>query len=45
MHAAISGQYMLEQTIHLPVTALYNPESSPLATLERLCGRPLVPAS
>jgi hypothetical protein len=45
MHAAISGQYMLEQTIHLPVTALYNPESSPLAILERLCGRPLVPAS
>ena len=27
MHAAVSGQYMLEQTIHLPVTALYDPES------------------
>ncbi len=43
MHAAVSGQHMLEQTIHLPVTALYEPESSPLATLERLCGRRLLP--
>src|SRR6266705_2532410 len=43
MHAAVSGQYMLEQTIHLPVTALYHPESSPLAILERLCGRRLLP--
>jgi hypothetical protein len=44
MHAAVSGQHMLEQTIHLPVTALYEPESSPLAILERLCGRRLLPA-
>jgi hypothetical protein len=44
MHAAVSGQYMLEQTIHLPVVALYDPESSPLAILERLCARPLLPA-
>jgi hypothetical protein len=44
MHAAVSGQYMLEQTIHLPVVALYDPESSPLAILERLCGRRLLPA-
>ena len=35
MHAAISGQFMLEQTIHLPVSALYARESSPLAILER----------
>jgi hypothetical protein len=41
MHAAISGQYMLEQTIHLPIAALYQPERSPLAILENLCGRPL----
>ena len=39
MHAAVSGQHMLEQTIHLPVTALYDPESSPLAILQRICGR------
>jgi len=44
MHAAVSGQFMLEQTIHLPVSALYDPKSSPLAILERLCGRTLVQA-
>ncbi|MEO8345165.1 MAG: Kdo hydroxylase family protein [Betaproteobacteria bacterium] len=42
MHAAVSGQYMLEQTIHLPVTALYDPAKAPLAILERLTGRALV---
>jgi hypothetical protein len=41
MHAAVSGQYMLEQTIHLPIAALRHPEFSPLATLERLTGRTL----
>ena len=45
MHAAVSGQFMLEQTIHLPVSALYDPSRSPLAILERLTGRALVPAS
>jgi hypothetical protein len=44
MHAAVSGQYMLEQTIHLPLSALYEPERAPLAILERLTGRALVPA-
>jgi hypothetical protein len=44
MHAAVSGQHMLEQTIHVPVSALYDPRSSPLAILERLCGRALLPA-
>jgi 3-deoxy-D-manno-octulosonic acid hydroxylase-like protein len=43
MHAAVSGQHMLEQTIHVPVSALYDPRSSPLAILERLCGRGLLP--
>jgi hypothetical protein len=42
MHAAVSGQYMFEQTIHLPVSALYHEKSSPLATLERLRGKPLL---
>jgi len=41
MHAASGGQFMLEQTTHLPLAALYAPESSPLAILERLTGRPL----
>jgi hypothetical protein len=44
MHAAVSGQHMLEQTIHLPIAALYQPDSSPLAILEKLAGRRLVPA-
>jgi 3-deoxy-D-manno-oct-2-ulosonic acid (Kdo) hydroxylase len=44
MHAAVSGQYMMEQTIHLPVAALYDPARSPLAILERLTGHALVPA-
>ena len=43
MHAAVSGQYMLEQTIHLPVSALYDSRKSPLAILERLTGHALVP--
>ena len=41
MHAAVSGQYMLEQTIDLPLAALYDRERSPLAILERLSGRSL----
>ena len=41
MHAAVSGQYMMEQTIHLPVSALYDPQRAPLAILERLTGRAL----
>ena len=44
MHAAVSGQYMLEQTIDLPLAALYERERSPLAILERLCGRELAAA-
>lgn len=43
MHAAVSGQFMLEQTIHLPVRALYDPQRAPLAILERLTGRRLIP--
>lgn len=41
-HAVESGQYMLEQTLHLPASRQYNPDASPLATLRRLTGRPLV---
>jgi len=42
MHAAMSGQFMLEQTTHLPLAALYEPAHSPLAVLERITGRTLV---
>lgn len=41
-HAVMSGQYMLEQTLFLAPQHLYDPQSSPLAILSRLAGRPLV---
>ena len=41
-HAVMSGQYMLEQTLHLAPAKQYNPKSSPLAILSRLTGRNLV---
>ena len=41
-HAVESGQYMLEQTLHLPASRQYNPDASPLAILRRLTGRTLV---
>lgn len=39
MHAAVSGQYMLEQTLTLPPEAMVHPARSPFATLERLACR------
>lgn len=42
MHAAMSGQYVLEQTFHLDADAMVNPELSPLKVLERLRGHALV---
>lgn len=41
LHAAMSGQYMLEQTWHLPVAMQADPAASPLGILTRLAGRPL----
>jgi 3-deoxy-D-manno-oct-2-ulosonic acid (Kdo) hydroxylase len=40
-HAAMSGQFALEQTFYLPVDAMLNPIRSPLRILERLTGRKL----
>ena len=40
-HAALSGQFLLEQTIELPVEAMDEPERSPLRILERMTGRTL----
>ena len=42
MHAALAGQYVLEQTLHLGVEAMVTPERSPLRILERLRGRALI---
>ncbi|HEX8957666.1 MAG TPA: Kdo hydroxylase family protein [Burkholderiaceae bacterium] len=41
-HAVMSGQYMMEQTLHLAADQQYHPEASPLAILTRLTGRQLV---
>lgn len=41
-HAAMSGQYLLEQTFYLPVEAMADPEKSPLRILERLLNQRLV---
>ena len=41
LHAALAGQYLFEQTFHIPVSAQRWPECSPLRTLEKLAGRPL----
>lgn len=40
-HAAMAGQYQLEQTFLLPVDAMRDPSRSPLRVLERHLGRPL----
>ncbi len=41
-HAAMSGQYALEQTYHLPVSAMLHPSKSPLKILEKTLGHALV---
>lgn len=41
-HAAMGGQFMLEQTFQLPVSAMHNPQYSPLKVLEKLMNQTLV---
>ena len=41
-HAALSGQYMVEQTFIIPLKAMVVPQKSPLRVLESLCGCALV---
>jgi hypothetical protein len=40
-HAAIRGQYALEQTFYLPVLCMVDPSTSPLRILEDMLGRRL----
>ena len=40
-HAAMAGQFQLEQTFLLPIDAMLDPQRCPLRVLERLVGRPL----
>jgi hypothetical protein len=41
-HAVMAGQYMMEQTFFLPVSAMAQPDCAPLGILQRLKGRALV---
>ncbi len=41
-HAAMAGQYVLEQTFYLPVAGMHSPDKSPLRVLEGIAGRKLV---
>ncbi|MFI0488719.1 MAG: Kdo hydroxylase family protein [Yersinia sp. (in: enterobacteria)] len=41
-HAAMSGQFMLEQTFLLPVNGMRNPQQSPLKILEKLTNNVLI---
>jgi hypothetical protein len=41
-HAVMAGQFMLEQTFFLPPEAMVTPRHSPLETLQRLTGKPLI---
>jgi len=40
-HAAMQGQYLLEQTFYLPVEAMQNPNLSPLRVLEKILDQKL----
>jgi len=42
LHAALAGHCALEQTFHVPVSVMAEPERAPLRVLERLAGRSLV---
>ena len=41
LHAALGGEFALEQTFHLDVTEMAEPERAPIRVLERLSGRAL----
>jgi hypothetical protein len=41
-HAAMKGQYVLEQTYYLPVDGMSSPELAPLKILEKALGQPLL---
>lgn len=41
-HAAMAGQYMFEQTFHLPISGMENSEKSPLKVMEKYFGKTLI---
>ncbi|MDE1153759.1 MAG: Kdo hydroxylase family protein [Micavibrio sp.] len=44
LHAAMAGQFMMEQTFYLPANAMQHPESSVLSVLEKLSSKKLLTA-
>jgi len=42
LHAALGGEFALEQTFHLDVKEMAEPEKAPIRVLERLSGKTLV---
>ena len=44
-HSVHSGQHALEQTFIISRNSMADPERSPVAILERLCGKPLLPGA
>jgi hypothetical protein len=40
-HAVLEGQYLLEQTFYLPVSAMRDESKAPLRVLEKLAQRAL----
>lgn len=42
LHAALGGEFALEQTFHLDVAQMRDPERAPIRVLERLSGKALV---
>src|SRR5207244_18539 len=41
LHAAMSGQFVMDETLMLPVSGMRAPETSPLRVLERMTGQRL----
>jgi hypothetical protein len=41
LHAALGGEFALEQTFHLDVAQMAEPARAPIRVLERLSGRNL----
>jgi hypothetical protein len=41
LHAALSGEFALEQTFHFDVADMAEPARAPIKVLERLTGRAL----
>lgn len=40
-HAALSGQFAMEQTYMIPLHALVSPDAAPVRVLEKMCGKSL----